>query len=139
MNCMFEDCNSLTSVDVSSFNTESVIDMEFMFANCNLTKIDLKNFNTNRVEKMFGMFLYNKYLTSLDLSSFRTDKLETVAFLVSGCSSLTSIDLYNFDFEKIKSQNNMFHKSDNLKYVRNSKCIFGYLGKKYPNFTCIKN
>ncbi len=31
---MFRDCESLTSLDVSNFNTSNVTDMKAMFANC---------------------------------------------------------------------------------------------------------
>jgi surface protein len=34
MSYMFRDCESLTSLDVSNFNTSNVTDMKAMFANC---------------------------------------------------------------------------------------------------------
>ena len=35
MRYMFYNCNSLTSLDISKFNTENVTDMRFMFYNYN--------------------------------------------------------------------------------------------------------
>ena len=38
---MFAGCKSLTKIDLSSFNTQNVIDIRYMFAGCkNLNKID---------------------------------------------------------------------------------------------------
>ena len=45
MSGMFEDCTHLTSLDVSSFRTENVIDLSKMFSNCELVKeLDVKYF-----------------------------------------------------------------------------------------------
>ena len=44
---MFFDCNSLTSLNLSNFNTQNVTDMNYMLSNCNsLTSLNLSNFNT---------------------------------------------------------------------------------------------
>ena len=39
MNNMFNACNSLTNLDLSSFNTENVINMESIFEGCDNLKI----------------------------------------------------------------------------------------------------
>ena len=42
MKYMFYECNSLTNIDLSNFNTQNVIDMNSMFYGCkSLTNIDL--------------------------------------------------------------------------------------------------
>ena len=57
MSSMFEDCNKLSSLDLSNFNTTKVKDMSSMFKNCQvLSSLDLSNFNTTKVENMSGMF-----------------------------------------------------------------------------------
>ena len=54
---MFSECNSLTSLDLSSFNTKNVIYMKNMFYNCcSLTFLDLSNFNYNKVKNKELMF-----------------------------------------------------------------------------------
>jgi surface protein len=56
-NFMFCDCSSLTSLDLSNFNTDNVKDMSYMFYYCtSLTSLDLFNFNTNNVKDMREMF-----------------------------------------------------------------------------------
>ena len=32
---MFYNCDSITSLDFTNFNTENIIDMRYMFCNCN--------------------------------------------------------------------------------------------------------
>ena len=45
MESMFNDCNSLTSLDLSNFNTQNVTNMKYMFYDCYLlTSLDLFNF-----------------------------------------------------------------------------------------------
>ena len=42
---MFYECNSLTNIDLSNFNTQNVTNMSYMFYECSsLTNIDLSNF-----------------------------------------------------------------------------------------------
>ena len=53
MRNMFNDCEKLTSIDVSNFDTSYVTDMSNMFSYCyNLTSIDVSNFNTSNVTYM---------------------------------------------------------------------------------------
>ena len=57
MNHMFDNCSSLTSLDLSNFNTNYVTNMSYMFYNCSsLTSLNLSNFNTNNVKSLFLMF-----------------------------------------------------------------------------------
>ena len=50
---MFFFCESLTSLDLSNFNTQNVTNMEYMFFGCEpLTSLDLSNFNTQNVINM---------------------------------------------------------------------------------------
>lgn len=54
---MFRGCSSLTSLDLSSFNTTDVVDMSKMFYGCSsLTSLDLSNFDVSSVISMNHMF-----------------------------------------------------------------------------------
>ena len=54
---MFYGCSSLQSIDLSSFNTTNVKDMNCMFFGCSsLRSIDLSLFNTTNVKDMNGIF-----------------------------------------------------------------------------------
>ena len=99
----------LTSLDLSSFNTENVTDMSYMFRYCtSLTSLDLSGFNTEKVTNMAGMFSYCESLTSLDLSGFNTEKVMDMAGMFSFCESLTSLDLSGFNTEKVTGMRYMF-------------------------------
>jgi surface protein len=57
MNFMFQNCEKLTSIDVSNLNTQNVAFMEYMFSGCSSLKtLDVRNFNTENVEKMNSVF-----------------------------------------------------------------------------------
>ena len=57
MSGMFSFCSSLTSLNLSNFNTNNVTDMRYMFSDCSsLTSLNLSNFNTNNVTNMSKMF-----------------------------------------------------------------------------------
>jgi len=54
---MFWECSSLESIDLSSFNTNNVTNMSYMFCYCSsLKSLDLSSFNTNNVTNMSYMF-----------------------------------------------------------------------------------
>ena len=53
MCAMFFKCYSLTSLNLSNFNTKNVQNMSYMFNECSsLTSLNLSNFNTNNVITM---------------------------------------------------------------------------------------
>ena len=57
MSYMFYECSSLTSLNLSNFNTNNVNNMSCMFWYCSsLTSFNLSNFNTNNVNDMICMF-----------------------------------------------------------------------------------
>jgi surface protein len=50
---MFENCSSLTSIDLSGFDTSSATEIRYMFENCSsLTSLDLSSFDTRSVTDM---------------------------------------------------------------------------------------
>ena len=56
---MFAGCKSLKSIDLSSFNTTNVNNMESMFCGCSsLKSLDLSSFDTTNANNMREMF-YN--------------------------------------------------------------------------------
>ena len=109
MVCMFYSCSSLTSLDVTHFNTAKVTDMRRMFYSCSsLTSLDATNFNTVNVTDMSYMFSNCSSLTSLDVTNFNTANVKYMVYMFSNCSSLTSLYLTNFNTEKVTNMVNMF-------------------------------
>ena len=65
---MFMDCASLTSLDLPSFNTINVINMNNLFSGCiKLQSLNISSFNTQNVNQMDYM-LYGIGLVYLDIS-----------------------------------------------------------------------
>ena len=126
MKSMFYNCSSLTSLDLSGFNTSSVTDMIGMFSDCtNLTSLDLSGFNTSSVTNMSRMFNGCSSLTSLDLSGFNTSSVTDMYRMFSDCTNLTLLDLSHFDMSKVTDMNNMlqmFNGCTNLKKIRMVGC-----------------
>ena len=60
-----------------------------MFSGCSsLKSIDLSSFNTTNVNNMNSMFFYCSSLQSIDLSSFNTTNVKSMSWMFEGCSSL---------------------------------------------------
>ena len=106
---MFTSCSSLTSLDLSSFNTSNVTDMSQMFTSCSsLTSLYLSSFNTSNVTDMSNMFYSCSSLTSLDLSSFNTSNVTDMSWMFCNCSSLTALNLSSFNTSNVTDMNLMF-------------------------------
>ncbi len=70
MNSMFELCDRLTSLDLSSFNTKSVTDMYWMFYSCEkLKKLTIGNFDMQSVKNIRWMFDNCDALDTLTMKS----------------------------------------------------------------------
>ena len=93
---MFNDCQSLISLDLSSFDTTNAMFMSSMFFNCaKLTNLQISNFKTTNVKSLVSMFYSCSSLTSLSLPYFDTSKLKNndMGTMFEGCKNLTlSID-----------------------------------------------
>ena len=84
----FTDLRSLKSIEgFEHLNTTEVTDMSWMFAGCeSLTAIDLSSFDTSKVTDMRGMFYSCESLTTIYCNSSWSDRLSDDMF--SGCNSL---------------------------------------------------
>ncbi|EKZ4335956.1 BspA family leucine-rich repeat surface protein [Listeria monocytogenes] len=112
---LFSDASSLTSLDLSNFDTSQVTNMTNMFVrSSSLTSLDVSSFDTSQVTRMSGMFAGASSLTSLDLSSFDTSQVTNMTYMFQEASSLTSLDLSNFDTSKVMTMLNMFQEASSL-------------------------
>ena len=149
---MFAQCSSLTSLDLSSFNTSKVTDMRGLFEGCkNLTSLNVSSFNTSNVKYMDAMFRGCSSLTSLDLSNFNTSQVVSMGdvhrffynsgsagqygdhrYLTNGgmfenCTSLSSLDLSNFYTPNVARMYNMFYNCTHLTYLNLSNFDMSHL------------
>ena len=116
LGAMFNNCQSVEELDVSSFNTENVKSMNAMFQTCpKLENIIFgDNFNTSNVTKMANMFLNCSGLNSLDISHFDTSNVTNMGTMFAYCSGLTSLNLSNFDTSKVTKMSCMFEGCSGL-------------------------
>ena len=115
---MFSYCESLTSLDMSNFDTGNVTNMEGMFYECSsLTSLDLSGFNTENVKSFKEMFFDCVGLTSMDLHNFDTRNAESMNGMFLECSGLTSLDLSSFNTAKVTDMGYMFDFCRNLETI----------------------
>jgi len=92
MSYMFINCSSLTSLDVSGFDTSSVTNMSYMFYNCSsLTSLDVSGFDTSSVTAMTSMFQSCTSLTDvIGVENFDIEGLNDLASFMFGVTLPTS-------------------------------------------------
>ena len=113
---IFSGCTSLTSLDLTSFDTSKVTTLKYMFYNCKaLVSVDLSSFNTERVITMNYMFATCKKLQSIDLSCFSTPSLKEMGRMFGNCDVLRTIIFgENFNTSKVTNMGYMFYYSTAL-------------------------
>jgi surface protein len=115
MGGMFSGSTSLTSLDLSGFDTGSVAEMGSMFAGCeSLSTLDLSGFNTSSVTSMVAMFWNCKSLTTLDVSGFNTERVTVMRAMFQDCCSLSSLDVGGFNTSSVTDMKDMFHGCKSL-------------------------
>ena len=115
---MFYGCNNITSIDLSSFNSQNVTNMSGMFYGCsNLSKIDFYSFDTQKVLNMSGMFAGCSNLTDIDLTSFITQKITNMSLMFCGCSKLSNIDLSTFNTYNVINMFSLFCQCSKIKKI----------------------
>ena len=137
-NRMFRDLSNLISLDVSSFDTSQVTNMEAMFAGMpNLTTLNLSNFNTSQVTSMISMFEGMSRLTTLNLSNFDTSRVTNMEAMFGYMYGLTSLNISNFNTSQVTNMRDMFSNMRNLtslnlsnfntSKVTDMRAMFGYM------------
>ena len=115
MGYAFSNCGSLTSLDVSGFNTSNVTNMNSMFIFCSsLTSLDVSHFKTSNVTDMYQLFSNCHSLKALDLSGWNTENVTTLEYMFAFCSSLTSLDVSHFDTSSVTGMGGMFWNCNKL-------------------------
>ena len=123
MSSMFNNCDALTSLDVSGFDTSNVTSMNSIFYYCSsLTSLDLSEWNTSNVTDMNYMFYSCSALTSLDLSGWNTSNVTDMSTMFISCSALTSLNFSGWDTSNVTNIYGMFNKCSALKTIRMIGC-----------------
>jgi len=122
MHDLFHSCRSLTSLDVSNFDTSNVKNMGYMFVSCyRLTSLDVSNWDVSKVTDMNNLFYDCNKLTSLDVSNWDTSSATVMGGMFRDCNALTSLDVSNFDTSKVTDMSYMFYDCYSLTSLDVSK------------------
>jgi len=115
MHSMFQDCASLTNLDLSCFDTSKVEDMGWMFWRCtNLQRVETGSFNTGNVESMRSMFNECENLSEIDVSGFDTSKVNSMLATFRKCEKLLELDVSNFSTANVTTMRAMFQGCKNV-------------------------
>ena len=109
MQSMFEQCQNLETVDISSFDTSNVTNMSNMFYYCRYTEsINLGSIDTSNVTDFNHMFFFCTYLETLNITGFNTSSATDMSSMFSDCAALTSLNLSNFNTSNVTDMGSMF-------------------------------
>jgi surface protein len=99
---IFRCCNSLTSIDVSNWNTSKLGGCHAAFFECNsLTKLDLSNWDVSNLGQCYWMFERCTSLVELNLSNWKLKDNVNAADMFSRCNNLKYIILNNSDIKSV--------------------------------------
>lgn len=106
---MFEGCSSLSTVDVSHFDVDSVLSFAHLFEGCaSLTSLDLSTFDTSSATS-FEAMCKGVGASTITLSSlFTSASVTNMNSMFSGCAAITSLDLSALTVGASTSMQNMF-------------------------------
>ncbi|MBQ9190354.1 MAG: BspA family leucine-rich repeat surface protein [Bacteroidaceae bacterium] len=111
LSCMFYECESLATIDVSGWTeTSHVSNMAHMFWHCKaVKKLDLSKWEADNCTAMNSMFSGCENLTSLSINrNFNSAEVTTMAYMFYNCKSLTSIPVTNLNTQSVKDMSHMF-------------------------------
>ena len=100
------DKTSTAAVDTqicTSINGKPIVSMQYMFYNSKANSIDVSSFYTSQVTNMNYMFLYASNVKDLNLSRFDTANMTTYYSIFNGCSSLENLNMDNWNLSKTGS------------------------------------
>lgn len=107
----FYGCSSLQSLDLSKWSVANVLDMSQMFYACNnIASLNLTNWDTSKVTDMSYMFA-TCYKLNVNPSHFKTNNVlnfDSMFLSTGGSSGLASLDLSSWDTSKATNMTSIF-------------------------------
>lgn len=114
---MFQRCSALSSIgDISNWNVGKVTDISYLFSYCSLiTTLDLSKWNTENVEASKSTFQHMTSLTSLgDLGNWKMGKCKDAGWMFNNCNKLLSLNVTNWDVSQLADMTAMFQLCSSL-------------------------
>jgi len=139
MRCLFLNCYRLSDINLSGLDTGKVGTMCDMLSNTNISSIDISNFKTDSLIDMTRMFKSCCELTSVRLPKITAqNKGLSMEEMFFGCSKLTSIDFSNIDTSSVKYMGSMFKFCQKLTTISGVIDMKSCLNFEYMFFECPK-
>ena len=110
MESMFTDCKSLTTiVGLENFVTGQCEDLRGMFQRCEkLTSLDLSTWNVSNVVRIGSVFAYCTALTNINVSGWNLSRVKSLSYIFQHCSSLKDLDLSSWDVSRVTQFSSIF-------------------------------
>ena len=120
MVAMFQECNEIECLNLSSFNTSNTTNMGWMFYKCYKLKeiIGINNFDTSKVNNMRAMFAKCSEMIYLDLSNFNTLNVDDFGWMFHKCSNLKKLNILNFKLKNNCNTANIFDFEYKFKFSK---------------------
>ena len=140
MSFMFDDCVKLETllIDPDKFITKKVTSMCNMFENCNkLKSVDLTSFDAGNVNFANSMFKECHQLEEIDLSKMKISEKANISYMFNKCESLKKINLSSFCITDKNTMNNMFDNLENIKEIIVNKNNINEFKRKFEDIETI--
>ena len=146
MRGVFQNCSSLTSIDLTFFSTKNVEVMWDMFKGCSKLRTLTQKFDTSKVVDMESMFEGCSSFSTLNLNTFRTPKVHYMNKMFSGCTSLQTLLIRYITSNELGTMHQMFYNCKKLTTLdiyslnENDQSIFQMFEGASENFKfCIQD
>ena len=122
MSYLFYECNALTQLDLSNWDTGNIQYMIATFDGCNnLTGLNCSTWNTSKVTNMQLAFYNCNSLETIPVRDWNTKSLMYMDKAFGNCTSLVNLDVSKWDTSKVVEMTNVFYHCSSLKTLDVSK------------------
>ena len=119
---LFYECNSLTQLDLSNWDTSNIQYMIATFDGCNnLTELNCSTWNTSKVYNMQLAFYNCNSLETIPVRDWDTRNVIYMDKTFGNCTSLVNLDVSKWDTSKVVELTNTFYHCSSLKTLDVSK------------------
>ena len=122
MSYLFYECNALTQLDLSNWDTSNIQYMIATFDGCNnLTELNCSTWNTGKVYNMQLAFYNCNSLETIPVRDWNTKSVMYMDKAFGNCTSLINLDVSKWDTSKVVELTNTFYHCSSLKTLDVSK------------------
>lgn len=122
MSYLFYECNALTQLDLSNWDTSNIQYMIATFDGCNnLTELNCSTWNTGKVYNMQLAFYNCNSLETIPVRDWDTKSVMYMDKAFGNCTSLVNLDVSKWDTSKVVELTNTFYHCSSLKTLDVSK------------------